>query len=297
MSDMRTAYIGKTITFHCKYDHKFKTHTKVFYRLNVGPVHVLNSSQSSQSSEEKFILSDSQKDHFNVTIRDISTTDDGVYLCGVERHESDDQPSETSITHITFIKEIDMNVQSQITSVQVEAYISKSVFITCTFPQKFKENKKFIQKDSSQKIPVKKQNKWFRHDKVHMYDDTSEGLLKVFISDLTTADEATYRCGVNITDDDDPFTEIKLTVNQVDHFHASTKSAAVIGESVKLTCSYSEKHDETIKHICKENNGTICQNIHSSELKSFEFSDSTAGVFTVIISNFTGVEQKPDTNM
>ncbi|XP_050957372.1 polymeric immunoglobulin receptor isoform X6 [Labeo rohita] len=284
-SVIRSAYIGQTITFSCKYDHKFKKYTKVFYRLNVGPVHVLNSSQSSQSSEEKFILSDSQKDHFNVTIRDISTADSGVYLCGVERHESDDQPSETSITHITFIKEIHLNVSSQISSVQVEAYISKSVFIKCKFPQKFKGNKKFIQKDSSLKIPVDEQNQWVHHDKLHMYDDTSGGVLKVFISDLTAADEVTYRCGVNINNDEDLFTEIKLTVNQDHQFNTSSKSAAVIGESVKLTCNYPEKHNETIKHICKENNEKICQNISSSEKKRFEFSDSTAGVFTVIISN------------
>ncbi|KAL0151809.1 hypothetical protein M9458_052810, partial [Cirrhinus mrigala] len=284
-SVIRSANIGKTITFSCKYDHKFKKHIKVFYRLNADPVHVLNSSQSSQSSEEKFILSDSQKDHFNVTIRDISTADSGVYLCGVERHKSDDQPSETSITHITFIKEIHLNVHSQITSVQVEAYISKSVFIKCKFPKIFQGNKKFIQKDSSLKIPVDEQNQWVRRDKVHMYDDTSEGVLKVFISDLTAADEATYRCGVNIADDDDPLTEIKLTVNQDHQFSTSSKSAAVIGESVKLTCNYPEKHNETNKHICKENNEKICQNIRSSEKKRFEFSDSTAGVFTVIISN------------
>ncbi|RXN31519.1 polymeric immunoglobulin receptor-like protein [Labeo rohita] len=284
-SVIRSAYIGQNITFSCKYDHKFKTHTKVFYRLNVGPVHVLNSSQSSQSSEEKFILSDSQKDHFNVTIRDISTADSGVYLCGVERHESDDQPSETSITHITFIKEIHLNVHSQITSIQIQAYISKLVFIKCKFPQKFKGNKKFIQKDSSQKIPVDGQNQWVHHDKLHMYDNTSGGLLKVFISDLTAADEVTYRCGVNINNDEDLFTEIKLTVNQDHQFNPSSKSAAVIGESVKLTCNYPEKHNGTIKHICKENNEKICQNISSSEKKRFEFSDSTAGVFTVIISN------------
>ncbi len=111
-----SAYIGQTINFHCEYDHKFKTHTKVFYRVNVGPEHVLNSSQSSQSSqssEEKFILTDRQKDHFNVTIRNISAEDDGDYLCGVERDGSDKQPSETSITHITFIKEIELNVSSE----------------------------------------------------------------------------------------------------------------------------------------------------------------------------------------
>ncbi|XP_058644200.1 uncharacterized protein LOC131547548 isoform X2 [Onychostoma macrolepis] len=283
MSVIRSAYFGQTITFNCKYDHKFKTHTKVFYRVNVDPVHVLNSSQSSQSSEEKFILTDRQKDHFTVTIRDISADDGGVYLCGVERDESDKPPSETSITHITFIKEIHLNVSSQITSVQVQAYISKSVFITCKFPQELKENKKFIQKDSSQKIPVDEQKRWEAHNKVHVYDDSSKGLLKVFISDLTAADEATYRCGVN-TADDDLFTEIKLTVSQVDHFRESSKLVAIIGESVKLTCNYSEKH-ETIKHICKENKKKICQNISSSEKQRFEFSESTAGVFTVSISN------------
>ncbi|RXN07879.1 polymeric immunoglobulin receptor-like protein [Labeo rohita] len=284
--DKRTAYIGQTITFHCEYDHKFKTHTKVFYRLNVGPVHVLNSSQSSQSSEEKFILSDSQKDHFNVTIRDISTADSGVYLCGVERHESDDQPSETSNTHITFIKEINMNVQNQKTSVQIQAYISKSVFIKCKFPHKFKGNKKFIQKDSSQKIPVDEQNQWVHHDKVHMYDDTSEGLLKVFISNLTAADEATYRCGVNINNDEDLFTEIKLTVNQVPPVVGRE------GHSAEIKCPYDANQTKEIKHLCKGKCFTKdAQNIirsdedHVKKSKISVKDDTELNLFTVIMTD------------
>ncbi|XP_048051035.1 polymeric immunoglobulin receptor-like [Megalobrama amblycephala] len=271
-------YVGETISFHCEFDHEFKSRTKVFYRMKEGPVHVLNSSQSSQSSEEKIILSDSHEDQFTVKIRDISADDGGVYLCGVERYGSD-----PSITHITFIKEIQLNVYTgRITSVQVQAYSSKSVFITCKFPQEFRRNKKFIQKDS--KIPVDEQNQWVRHDKVHMYDDSSEGLLKVFISDLNENDGGTYRCGVNIADDD-LFSEVKLTVNQVGHFRASSKASAVIGESVNLTCDFPEKHGETFKHICRENEQKICENISSSEQKRFEFSVSSAGVFTAIISN------------
>ncbi|XP_048051518.1 polymeric immunoglobulin receptor-like [Megalobrama amblycephala] len=117
-----------------------------------------------------------------------------------------------------------------------------------------------------------------------MYDDSSEGLLKVFISDLTPDDGGTYRCGVNITDDD-LFTDVTLTVNQVDHFRASSKASAVIGESVNLTCDFPEEHGETFKHICRENEQKICESISSSEQKRFEFSVSTAGVFTAIISN------------
>ncbi len=48
---------------------------------------------------------------------------------------------------------------------------------------------------------------------MQLYDDTSAGVLKVFISDLTAADEATYRCGVN-TADDHLFTEINLKISQ-----------------------------------------------------------------------------------
>ncbi|XP_042571967.1 polymeric immunoglobulin receptor-like [Cyprinus carpio] len=281
-SVIRSAYIGQTITFSCEYEHGFKTHTKVLYRVNGDPVLVLNSSQSSQSSEEKFILSDSQKDHFTVTIRDISAAERGVYLCGVERDGADKPPSE-KITHITFIKEIELKVLRQITSVQVEAYISKSVFIKCKFPEEFKENKKFIQKDSSKEISVDEQNQWIPHGKVHMFDDTSAGVLKVFISDLTAADEATYRCGMN-TADDHLFMKIRLKINQGDNFRESSESVAVIGESVKLSCNSPEKQ-QLIKHICKENKKKICQSISSSEKQRFEFSDSTAGVYTASISN------------
>ncbi|XP_052402684.1 polymeric immunoglobulin receptor-like isoform X2 [Carassius gibelio] len=281
-SVIRSAYKGQTITFSCECEHKFKTHTKVLYRVNGDPVFVLKISQSSQSSEEKFILSDNQRNHFNVTIRNISEEERGVYLCGVERDGGDKPPSETSITHITFIKEIELNVSSQISSVQVEAYISKSVFIKCKFPEEFKENQKFIQKDSSQEISVE-QNQWIRHDKVNMYDNSSSGVLKVFISDLTEADEGTYRCGVK-TADDHLFMKITLKISQGDHFPESSGSAAVIGESVKLSCNSPEKQ-QSIKHICKENEQKICQSISSSEKQRFEFSDSTAGVFTASISN------------
>ncbi|XP_059407700.1 uncharacterized protein LOC132142078 [Carassius carassius] len=104
-SVLQTAYKGQTITFHCEYDHTFQTQTKLLYSVNRDPVLVLNSSQSSQSSEEKFILSDSHKDHFNVTIRDISAADDGVYLCGVEIYGSSKE-----MTYIAFIKEIHLKV-------------------------------------------------------------------------------------------------------------------------------------------------------------------------------------------
>lgn len=108
-SVIQAAYPGQETTIICKYQDKFQMHTKVFYMLNGDPVLVLNS--SSQSSVEKFSLSDSHEDHFNVTISSVSGADDGVYLCGVER--SDNQHS--SVTHITFIQKIHLNVTSEFT--------------------------------------------------------------------------------------------------------------------------------------------------------------------------------------
>ncbi len=83
----------------------------------------------------------------------------------------------------------------------------------CKFPQEFKGNMKFIHIKASQKIFLDVQNQWVHRDKVHMYDDTSAGLLKVFISDLSADDEGTYRCGVNIAHSF-LFMEIKLKLNQ-----------------------------------------------------------------------------------
>ncbi|XP_073764375.1 polymeric immunoglobulin receptor-like isoform X2 [Danio rerio] len=275
-SVIQASYAGQETTIICKYQDKFKKSTKVFYTLNGDPVHMLNS--SSQSSVKRFSLSDSHKDHFNVTISSVSAEDDGDYLCGVER--SDDQRS-SSITHITFIQKIHLNVTNKITSVQVQAYIGRIVFIKCKFPQKIKENKKFFMRAESQKIMLDEQNQWIHHDNVHMYDNTTEGHLKVFISDLSAANEGTYRCGVNI-DQDDLYTEVKLNVNKAGDFHSSSE-AAFIGESVKLTCIHREKN--TVNHICKENHDKICQNIVSSNKGRVQISDSTDGVFTVSISN------------
>ncbi|XP_051560098.1 polymeric immunoglobulin receptor-like isoform X2 [Myxocyprinus asiaticus] len=280
-----TGYLGQTVTFNCEYPHIFKKHAKVFYSLERDPVHVLNTSHSSNKLE-KFSLYDSHVDYFNVTIRNLTPNDGGIYLCGVERDKSDNQLSQTSKTHISFIKEIHLNLSDQITSVMVQACSSESVLIKCKFPPQNKGNRKFIQKVAvdSQKTFTNSQNSWDQYGNVFLYDDTSEGFLMVFMKELTAANDETYRCGVEIPYNGDLFTEVKLRVNQVNNSSASRLTTAYIGESVHLTCNYSEKLNKTVKHICKEKE---CKDICSSENKRCWFSERSAGVFTVSISNVT----------
>uniref|UniRef100_A0A9J7ZN57 Immunoglobulin V-set domain-containing protein n=1 Tax=Cyprinus carpio carpio TaxID=630221 RepID=A0A9J7ZN57_CYPCA len=82
-----------------------------------------------------------------------------------------------------------------------------------------------------------------------MYDDTSEGVLKVFISDLTAADEGTYRCGVNITDGH-LFTEITLKISQ-GKLLSGACFWTLTRDSVQIKCSYDENYSAEVKHLCK----------------------------------------------
>ncbi|RXN13522.1 polymeric immunoglobulin receptor-like protein [Labeo rohita] len=139
-------------------------------------------------------------------------------------------------------------------------------------------------KDSSLKIPVDEQNQWVSRDKVHMYDDTSGGVLKVFISDLTEADEVTYRCGVNIANDH-LFTEIKLTVNQVPPVVGRE------GETAEIKCPYDAKYAKEIKHLCKGKCFTEdAQNIiqsdenHVKKTKILIKDDTELNLFTVTMT-------------
>uniref|UniRef100_A0A672K9J3 Immunoglobulin domain-containing protein n=1 Tax=Sinocyclocheilus grahami TaxID=75366 RepID=A0A672K9J3_SINGR len=96
-----------------------------------------------------------------------------------------------------------------------------------------------------------------------MYDDTSEGVLKVFIRDLTAADEGTYR----------------LIRRE--------------GESVEIKCPYDENHTKEIKLLCKgkyQLNICVRDGVHvsSNNRTNGRFSlteETSAGVFTVKISN------------
>ncbi|XP_051560100.1 polymeric immunoglobulin receptor-like isoform X4 [Myxocyprinus asiaticus] len=284
-----TGYLGQTVTFNCEYPHIFKKHAKVFYSLERDPVHVLNTSHSSNKLE-KFSLYDSHVDYFNVTIRNLTPNDGGIYLCGVERDKSDNQLSQTSKTHISFIKEIHLNLSDQITSVMVQACSSESVLIKCKFPPQNKGNRKFIQKVAvdSQKTFTNSQNSWDQYGNVFLYDDTSEGFLMVFMKELTAANDETYRCGVEIPYNGDLFTEVKLRVNQVPPVIGHE------GNSADIRCPYNPDHKKEVKSLCKgkcsiQDIHTIIRSDedHVNKPNILPNNDAINNLFTVTITNLT----------
>ncbi|XP_026053600.1 polymeric immunoglobulin receptor-like [Carassius auratus] len=289
-SVLQTAYKGQTVTFHCEYNHMFQTHTKLLYRVNRDPVLVLNSSQTSQSSEEKFNLSDSHKDHFNVTIRNISAADDGVYLCGVEIYGSSKKR-----TYIAFIKEIHLNVSGQLTSSKPPLTSSKppvvkregdSVQIKCSYDENYSAEVKHLCKGKClTPDDLKNYQSDEDHDKntkISVKNDTELSLFTVNMTDLRAEDAGKYWCLVK--DTFNVSIELMIVMKKV-----VTREASV-GGSVSISCKYFR--NQTLRFFCRGDQPNICfidgVRVSSNNRINSRFSlteETSAGVFTVNISD------------
>uniref|UniRef100_A0A8C2JLV0 Ig-like domain-containing protein n=1 Tax=Cyprinus carpio TaxID=7962 RepID=A0A8C2JLV0_CYPCA len=88
------------------------------------------------------------------------------------------------------------------------------LMIKCEHPQ-YKTYPKYICKESdgcSERKNPGVQGEWMENGDVSLYDDTRAGVLMVFFRELKAADAGTYRCGVNVSDYTESFTELQLNV-------------------------------------------------------------------------------------
>ncbi|KTF76378.1 hypothetical protein cypCar_00045777, partial [Cyprinus carpio] len=160
------------------------------------------------------------------------------------------------------------------------------LMIKCEHPQ-YKTNPKYICKESdgcSERKNPGVQGEWMENGDVSLYDDTSEGVLMVFFRELKAADAGTYRCGVNVSDYTESFTELQLNVRHDTKYPKSVTESVYLGGEVNITCQIPEEHEV---HFCKEDDNHICQTIISSKVREMSGSSerNEERVVTVSISN------------
>ncbi|KAL1281421.1 hypothetical protein QQF64_000224 [Cirrhinus molitorella] len=86
-TEEQTAYTLGTAVIHCRYPEKYKDYTKHLYKVQNGSLVSLIYIFGTLSTNERFSLSDNEKEHvLTATIANVSEHDDGVYFCGTDNN-------------------------------------------------------------------------------------------------------------------------------------------------------------------------------------------------------------------
>ncbi|KTG31373.1 hypothetical protein cypCar_00043773, partial [Cyprinus carpio] len=149
---------------------------------------------------ERFTLFQNNEGNLMIYIIELNTQDAGRYQVGLDGQ---------------WIIDITLNVEEAKVGVSIVSGSSGGgLMIKCEHPQ-YKTNPKYICKESdgcSERKNPGVQGEWMENGDVSLYDDTRAGVLMVFFRELKAADAGTYRCGVNVSDYTESFTELQLSV-------------------------------------------------------------------------------------
>ncbi|XP_065130596.1 polymeric immunoglobulin receptor-like isoform X2 [Paramisgurnus dabryanus] len=261
--------------FRCQYSQDYKYNDKIVFKEGKDS---MNTICSKWEKTERFRISDDKdKKHFSVRITDVRSEDAGVYLCGVQRYRDSYSYSIITAVHL--------NIMSKVGVVKVSGYSAGQIIFKCHHPQ-YKNNSKYLCKESdgcSERKSPSVQDQWMKNGDVSLYDDTTAGVLMVYFRDLNAGDAGTYRCGVNVSQYIESFTEIQMDIKQAmaDWW---VNQSVYLGDEVNISCQIPEEH-QVSKLFCKEDEDHICQNINTSKVKLNDLSPKS--VFTVTISNVT----------
>ncbi|KAK9976463.1 hypothetical protein ABG768_021668 [Culter alburnus] len=262
--------MGENAIFSCEYSQNLNNEYTMLFKEGKDSIEMI---YSTWKKKERFSISDEkQKNIVSVRISAMTPDDGGVYLCGVlviRRSYS-----------YSIINTVHLNIISKVGVSRLSGYSGGRMMIKCEHPQ-YKTKPKYICKEpdgcSERKNPGV-QDKWMENGDVSLYDDTRAGVLIVFFRELKAADAGTYRCGVNVSQYTESFTELQLHVTDDAKYPKSVTESAYLGEEVNITCQIPEEHKV---HFCKEDDNHICL---STEMNGSSERNEES-VFTVSISN------------
>ncbi|XP_067296687.1 polymeric immunoglobulin receptor-like [Pseudorasbora parva] len=269
--------IGETAAFSCEYSQNHINDPKIIFKEQHNSIDELIHTSSTLNMEGRLSVSDDRHNKLmTVRITAVTPDDGGVYLCGVWIYR----------LFYSISGKVRLHIMAKVGVSRVTGHSGGRVMIKCEHPQ-YKTRPKYICKESdgcSERKNPGVQDEWMENGDVSLYDDTRAGVLMVFFRELKAADAGTYRCGVNVSDYTESFTELQLHVTHDAKYPKSVSITAYIGEEVNIFCQIPEEHEV---YFCKEDDNHICQSISTSTVTQMSGSSerNEERVFTVSISN------------
>ncbi len=199
---------GKTADFSCEYSNNQWNTRKIIFKIKNDIIDEVIPITDTWYHKERFSMYDNRWNLFSVRITAVTPDDGGVYLCGVWDFRHPYSYYIINTVHLHIISHYKAGVS------RVSGFSGCRLMIKCEHPQ-YKTQPKYICNESdgcSERKNPGVQDQWMENGDVSLYDDTRAGVLMVFFRELKAADEGTYRCGVNVSDYTEIFSQLQLSV-------------------------------------------------------------------------------------
>ncbi|KAG1955799.1 polymeric immunoglobulin receptor-like [Pimephales promelas] len=249
-----TGYSGGGVNITCEYDEKYKENTKYFCKGDWLSCidRIKTDIKDKWVHNGRFSLYDDTRSAvFTVTIRNLTGEDSGTYQCAVDIPKDIDSSTEVKL-------KISTGQQTR----TVRGYSGGNVIINYKYELIHTNHVIDVCKTSSDQcftvIKTNRRAEWKHDRRFSAHDDTSAGLLRLFIRDLNENDSGEYKIIVKVSEDYSFFSEFDLDIKTDDCCVKSISLSASAGGSVNINCKYPQSHSGDVKFLCWRSGADLC---------------------------------------
>lgn len=122
------------------------------------------------------------------------------------------------ISHSIYIIAWLLNISCAAKLTEVIGYKGTNISLQISYPANFEKHDKYFGRSdgffSKKLIRTSQANRWARHGRFALFDNTASHRFTVHITGLTMEDSGLYLCGVDIKLQTDPVSEVQITVRK-----------------------------------------------------------------------------------
>ncbi|XP_039860518.1 polymeric immunoglobulin receptor-like isoform X3 [Simochromis diagramma] len=281
------SYEGYSESINCLYENQYQNNLKYICRGNQPSTCLQDALITSNNRENgRFRLNDVKMSRiFTVTISNLTQSDSGHYLCGVQ----------TNSDHDVF-SAVELRVKEWccVRSTKITGTVGQPLTLQCPYPQQHRDNRKFLCKGdhrNSCRDMVTSQNRFA------LQADIYSNSFSVTITKIQADDAGTYWCGSDSQWRVGNYTKIQLSVgaragniegnvNLLAKEFSCVKSAKIngtVGHPLTLQCPYPSQYRDNRKFLCKGDHRNNCTDMLKNQSR-FTLQDASSSTFIVIIS-------------